>query len=385
MRKNLQLLSAVLLIPAALSAQITLTQSSYPSSVIGTDSLKKTTSTSTYPSLTAMTNGNWDLSAVTDTTPVYYLYREAPPSGSSYEFVDSNYYNFAGYVYQGNVQSSVTSAGIFEYGVNIPRTGYSLTSVTTGTTDSFIIDAQTMLYSSAKTLVSFPALINNNWASNYVSNFDFQLSVALLSYSNSPGILRVYTTEADTVKGWGLMRVKTPAGTPSSYFNVLQVQSTITTIDSFFINGAPFGGVLLSALGLTQGVTTHTYQQEYYRIEEVTPLAQVTFSDATFTHPTGATTHGSRLVNVGIPGIEQSQIKVYPNPVTENTFTVDLPQGAGQWSYELTDISGKIFKTESINSNGVINLSTSITPGIYFLKINNNGNQVCVKTIEIAK
>ena len=71
MKKSI-LFCAGLLLAFGGHAQITLISSGYPSSLIGTDTLKVTTAASAFPSLIHATSGSWDLSAVTDSTPVLY-------------------------------------------------------------------------------------------------------------------------------------------------------------------------------------------------------------------------------------------------------------------------------------------------------------------------
>ncbi len=384
--KKLILPVAALLLAANAHAQITLSSSSYPVSMIGTDSLKVTTAASTFPSFAAAANGSWDLSTVTDSTPVLYVYRVPT---TTYQFADSNFYSLSTYGYQGNVQSSIVSAGLLEYGVNIPDTGYSLATVTLGTNDSLIIPAQHILYSSPLTKIAFPATYHSSWAATYNSNFNFVLSVAAAGLADSAGVVRTYTTEKDSVIGWGKMRVKTLAGTPSSWFDVLQVQTRTTSVDSFFIGGNLASSVLLGYLGLAQGQTTTTYEQNYYRAEEVTAFANVQFSDSTYTTPTSAKTHTQRTVSLGVAEAGTGAgVSIYPNPVSGGEVTITLPAIGGTWSYELMDVSGKTLAAEALPVTGnqaKVTLPTSVAPGICYIRLSNNGKQVAVKAIDVIK
>ncbi len=370
-----------------ISAQITLTQSSYPSSVIGTDSLKTTTYASAFPSLVMTAGALWDMSIITDTTPQYFAYRV--PSLTS-QFADSNVYSLLGYRYQGNVQSSVTVSAILEYGVNIEKVGYSISALTGLPTDSLFINSQNMVYSSPYTKIAFPATYNSSWSSDYNSDLNFLLSLAALSYSHAPCILRRYTTEKDSVTGWGKMRILDAYGSPSMYLNVLQVKTIITTTDSFFINGTPFSNGLLVYLSLTQGNTNTTYQQNYYRPQEVTPLAQVTFTDAAYTQPKSATTHVQRLETINaVPILNTNKIKIYPNPVSGNNVSIDMPAATcNEWSYELKNSTGAAVTTGLLHTNGnhaQFPLPPSLAPGTYYLQLNNNGNQICIEQIEVIR
>lgn len=382
MRKFLLSLVVTLSLTVTLSAQITLSQSSYPVSVVGTDSIANTTVASFIPILTPTTNAIWDLTTITDSSVPSFIYRVA---SITYPFADSNSYNFAGYAYQGNIQCAILSSNFCAFQLNINRFGYSLLPVTLGPTDSLIIIPQVDTFSSPHVIIPFPATFNTTWTSSYYSNFRYQLSVALLGYDHANGIVRSLTTETDSVAGWGEMRVKDLTGSPSSYFDVLQVKKVVTEVDSFYLNGRPDTALVIAELGLTQGQTTTTYLQDYYRTGEVTPLAELTYSDATFSHPVHAATHIQRLVNEGVANVDgTSEVKLFPNPAT-GRVTIELPSMPGMWSFELSDFTGQIIQSGTLTLNGNIaqvTLPQSMASGIYSLRLFNNNGFNCVKTIE---
>ncbi len=385
MKYTLFALLSMVLVRPDLSAQITLNSSDYPASVIGTDSLKVTSFTSTFPSMAAAAGGMWDLSAASDTTPNYFVYRVPSPT---YQFADSNYYNFAGYAYQGNVQSTILSTAILEYGTSVQRVGYSLTALTGGSTDSVIINNQDVAYSSPRKKIAFPTAYLSIWGTIYEYDFSYEISASVLSLTHALGVVKNHIVEKDTVIGWGKMRVKDAGGSPSLYFDVLQVKAITTTTDSFFINGLPASGALLTLLNVSQGQKTTTYEQNYYRVGEVTPLANVQFRDSTFTTPYKATTHVQRLTTNAISGLsDERAIKIYPNPVSDGSVSVELPSGVGSWVYELTDISGR--KTQAGNllakgTKGIFDLQAATPPGTYYLKLS-DGRQIFTKQLQIAK
>jgi hypothetical protein len=385
MKNIVPVVLGVLLCLSHAKAQDTLTQSSYPLSVIGIDSLKKTTYNSSFPVLTASVAGIWDMSVVTDTTPVFFSYRV--PGAGSYQFSDSNTYALGAYSYKGNVESNINYPALFEYGINVFQTGYSLTPITLGPTDSLFIPLQTVTYSFPRTKIAFPAIYNTNWSSAYTSDFSFQISVSLLGLNHAPGIVRTYTTETDTVIGWGKMRVKDITGSPSLYLNVLLVKTAIANTDSFFINNSPAPASMLTTLGLTQGQHDTTYQQNYYRKGELTPLAQVNFKDATFAQPKSATTHVQRLAdNAVTDAVNDRNVTVYPNPVCGNLILLELPAQSGNWSYQLVDISGKVILDDQLRITGThasFELPASVTPGVYHVVLNIDGRPYCVKEINI--
>jgi len=386
MKNILLLFAGAILLSPALSAQITLTQSDYTSRITGTDSLKISASFSSFPSLAEIASGTWDLSTVTDSAPNFYAYRV--PS-AMYQFADSNIYNVLVFSYQGNLQSSILSTGIMEYGVSIPYKGINLYAYGGGRWDSLIIDSQYMAYSSPHTKISFPATFNTSWSSSYSADFHFHLTVGSFTLRDAPGFIRTYTNEKDSVTGWGTMRVKNRYGGPSAWFDVLQVQSVITTTDSFFLNGSPFSDSLLLALGITQGSVSNSYVQNYYRTGELTPFAQVNFSDGSFGVAVSAVTQVSDLFNVGVPGLQQTSLNLFPNPVTSgNTITLTLPENSGNWSYNLTDITGKTVAKGPLTISGTnaqIEIPLRAKPGNYLMKISDGNRQAFIKEIEITK
>ena len=385
MKKQI-LLFGVLLLATASQAQITLNASSYPatSAIIGIDSLQKTSSTSTFPTLTAATAATWDLSTLTDTPVVYYNYFVNPDTSEA-QFADSSYNSFSGANYQANVQVGITNTGLVQYGVNVDSETLSATSAT------IFIPIQHTVFSTPDTMIAFPATMSSSWTTNYISVFNYNVTYVPI-LSNTPGAVKSMIMEMDTVVGYGEMRVPTLSGSPSAYFHVLQVQVTTRTIDSFSLSGSytnPILPTLLSELNVTQGDTTYSYQQKYYRSGEVTPFATVSYPDNSFSTPTGATTDGERLIDNAVANvINKTGVSIYPNPVTNNVVTIELPALSGAWTYELTDITGRSVATGTLATTGAqaqLSLPAGAAPGIYNIRLNNNGKQICVRSLEIAK
>jgi len=382
------LLFAGLLLAAASHGQITLNEAGYTSPTMGTDSLKVTTAASSFPSFAAATSATWDLSTITDSSVDLFNYLVAASSPAT--FADSAYYRLGSYVYQGNVQTALTPAGLVEYGINIQTTYYVI-----GTGDTIFIPTQNDAFSSTYTVIKFPATMSSSWSSTYQSDFNYQVTYNAPLYVHAPGIVKSYFTETDSVIGWGQMRIKTEAGTPSGYVNVLQVRSNVARTDSFYLNGGitdPALPSLLGILGTTQGQVTNTYNQNFYRVDDVIPLANVQFTSASNDTAKKATTHVQNLPAPAVSGIKnianESPIKVFPNPVTNQSLTVTLPNANGLWSYELIDITGRKVQEGPLQPNATnaqVSLVPSLTGGIYYLKVYNNGLQVSVNPVEIVR
>ena len=351
--------------------QITLNAADYPASVLGTDTLKMTAAHTAFPPLAPMTTGSWDMSVVSDSLPLFFTSRVA--TDTPFLFADSllklsylNSFVFIKPVYYFDTNS------LDEFGFGTIDTSYSLAYLTTVITDSLIFPAQQVIYTVPEKVMGFPVNYGDVWGSSYVYDVNYQLSYSFYSYDHAPGYIRSYVTDTERVTGWGKMRVKDITGSPSAWWNVLQVERMKVKRDSFFLNSAPMPNALLTTFSITQGVADTTYEQLYYRIGEVTPLARVEFKDAAFTQPYSATTHVQRLIPYGVEEVANDKnLSVFPNPVKGHTVSVVTSGLSGALSYRLTDAGGKLAAEGSVNisnNHGIISLSGEIA-GSYFLQL----------------
>ena len=384
MRSILPLLLLVSGLAIKGTAQITLTAADYPALLTGTDSLKQTIHTSPFPSLAAASGGDWDMTVTTDSAALLYAYRVPV---ATYQYADSNKYKLGNYSYNGNNLSSVTSTGLFAYGIKIIYTAYNLFTLTSGPTDTLFFPAQNVMNTSPLVRIAFPATFSSSWQSVFSADMTYELSLGAFSLIHKPFTLRKYTVRKDTVTGWGTMRVKTAMSAPSSYFNVLQVQSANITTDSFFMDGAPAPPALLTLLSISQGQKDTTYTQYYYRAQEVTPLSEVTFADGGFTLPRKAVMHQQRLVTAGLQDVGANAVfSIYPNPASK-AISVAIPH-AGNFSYTLTDLSGRAILSgalqQKVATTAQLMLPDAAPAGVYYLHFTENVAPVFTGAVVIA-
>ena len=373
MKHRFALLIGFLCCTLLLNAQITLRYTDYPTAPTGADSLKITTTAAAFPSLTPAAGGLWDLSAVTDSAPVFFAYRT---TDAAYTYADSNQYQLLYFPYQGNTHVSITATGILEYGVNVKGVGYNLSTYTVNPHDSIFILPQDIYYSTPHTQLALPATYLTTYSSGYQYNLQYELTYTFGVTTNShvPGIVKSYITEADTITGWGQLRVKDAAGNPSAWWQALQVQTTTIKRDSFFLNGAPMPGTLLTTFGIVQGRPDTTFVQQYYRPGELTPLAEVAFRNAGYTQPYKATTHTQRLVPENVPGPNTvTALTLYPNPLCNNgSLRLTGSMQAGNYNYCLYNNAGKKVGSGIAafsNNEGFIPLPAFIVNGFYSLQL----------------
>jgi|GEM_PF-2026773 len=393
------LLSITLLVAAvATNAQITLTMSSFGmASFIGADTLLTSpTPIGNPPLLPGTAAFAKDMSAYTSNADVHVLYRVAGTGGAAWD--DSTSLSFApGFGYKANYESKLMTNGYVQSGININRAalGLATTSLTGALpTDSIVINGQEIAFSSPRTRIGFPASFRSAWTSTYHFDFDFTVTFAAASFNNAPGIVRSYVTEKDSVIGYGTIQVRTLDGGNSNYINVLQVQSTVSTRDSFYLNNVLMSNTqlaLFAAAGTQfthQGQTTVSNEVYYYRTGELTPALHVTFDSAN-THPVSAESQATRMAEF-VPETEITRgLTVYPNPVTSHTIMISgTPVTYGAWNYEVENVAGQIVNKGTLqlnanNSKNSILIPNNVTPGTYFLRLYNNTNQQTVRKLTI--
>lgn len=352
--------------------QITLTSTDYPGVLVGTDSLRQVSYAASLPSLTPATGGIWDLSAATDSPAALLSYRVAVPT---YHYGDSLAGNIGMFGYQKRQSNSVTSTGLFAYNDLVPVTMYSLTTITLGPTDSIFIPSQTSVYSTHLVKIAFPSTAGSAWQSVFSADVVFELSISAFSLSHQQFTQRRFTVRKDTVVGWGTMRVKNSTGAPSPNVNVLQIQSTTYTTDSFYMGSAVAPGAYLTLLGLTQGKKDTVYTQSYYRAGEVTPLVSAQYKDAGFSAPSKVVYHHQRLEPVTTENLSSSvRFTVYPNPAS-NTLHFVVPRSV-PYQYTICDISGREVTSGRFDGgrgDATVSLPGFLLSGLYHVMVSENG------------
>ncbi len=349
--------------------QIRLSQADYPVLATEVDSVRLTTWSSAFPVLSPAASGTFDLTIVTDSLPMQPRHRKYT---AAYYFYDSSFQvSYFGLGVNVNREFSNSPYELAEHESKSFDTSYDIFLRTSSITDSLFFPTQDMLYVGQAKKLAFPCTYGSSWTSDYVRDFRFELSYGIYACNHAPGIVRSTISETDSVTGWGAMRINDIAGNPSPYWSVLQVQSVVVRRDSFLLNGGYMPNAILTAFGLTQGQTDTVFEQYYYRKGEITPLAHVLFRDRTFATPYRAETHVQRLSKLAIPENEQeTDGKIFPNPVIGNQTIVALNKANGSCSYSLRTGQGIVVHRGQLNFSNhqaVLPLPADIANGIYYL------------------
>lgn len=368
--------------PQLSQCQVTLNASDYPSVLTGVDTLRVTTAASLFPAFSTSTPGMWDMTLTSDSVGLISLVRK---NAIGYDFGDSSLKNIGLFGYSSLSLGSIAGSALSTVGQNSEYTSFSLTSMTMGPTDSFYILGQTSTYSSPIREIAFPATNSSSWNSAGYVDIAFELSVATYFYLHEPGYMRTYTSHNNVVTNWGKMRVRDASGAPSPYIDVLQVQTTTITTDSAFLSGGPMPAHIQLLLGITQGKTDTVYSQSYYRVGEVTPLAYVEFTDATFSHAIRAKTHVQRLTTGVASATTSGPVVLFPNPAATVVQITDAENAYRQ--YEIADLAGRVMQHGSLSksSKHLVSLDSHIPNGYYNMRLSTDSGTVVTAGLVITK
>lgn len=386
MKKSLLVLGCIALSQYA-QAQITIDFSNAPS--IAQCQIPDTTDRikfNTLPDVSPKTNATWDLTTSADSNIYSYVTNRAAnsPAFPSATFVIPRQYVInAGLRYDFEAMKNVTNNGIVVLGEHIDHQGIPLGSITGNTSDSLVFTNQDIVYNVSEYYIKYPCTMGIKWTDDVKFSTKFNLTVISSGLNNTPGVRKSHRETTNEVKGWGKMRVNDYKGNPTGYTDVLVMDRVETTTDSFFLGGMPAPASLLAAFGLTQGQTVNICKRFFFRAGEYRGLLELRYEDATFTKITEIYKHSQRLKPTSVSKIETQNITIYPNPITNGTFTVKVNELNSDLTYELYNITGHMVVAGVLPANGKVSLPSSVTAGNYFIKLQTADGAYGVKQINI--
>jgi hypothetical protein len=291
----------------------------------------------------------------------------------------------AGFYHNTYLEMDHSANGIMERGIYVGPASTSLMAMTGGATDSFVNQAQNIMYSTPKKLFPFPM------TSNYVQHhdgrvaIDFQLLVPAFGLNYTPGQHVYHDIRNDSIIGWGTTRVWMPGGGVSAPVDVLIDKISTYTIDSFYLGGAPANATIQNAFGITQGqITNQKNMIQMYRKGYYNYFVRYWFgTDNTFTNLTEAyiNTDGLQFATEISSSVKQQITSVlYPNPTTAGK-DLNLMLSADQdkfTQYEIIGMNGSIISRNNCEWKGnTISIPTQALPiGQYSIKLSGSTESI---------
>ncbi|HDO26853.1 MAG TPA: T9SS type A sorting domain-containing protein [Bacteroidetes bacterium] len=175
-------------------------------------------------------------------------------------------------------------------------------------------------------------------------------------------------TSTVTADAWG--SITTPETT---YNSVLRVKNETNSVDSVWM-----GNIFI--LTMTSGSEDYSWYTGDYGF----PVFTLTISGGERSSDTIGS-YKTLAQSIGENGNNLQNIQVYPNPATDELFVSIPSSNEGDFNISLIDLTGKelIRKNSDFNiQNNVVQLNLNgISPGMYFLRINNGQNTFTKKVI----
>lgn len=342
----------------------------------------------TLPDVTPKANANWDITTATDSN-VYSNFFNRPANSATFPtatFVIPRHYIInAGLMYDFDAMRDVSTAGIITLGEHINRQAIPLVSITTNPNDSLVFIDQDIVYNAPEHKIKYPCTMGTKWRDSVVLVTKFNLTVTSSGLNNTPGERKATRITDYEVTGWGKMRVNDHKGNATGYTDVLVVDRTEVTTDSFFLGGMPAPPSLLAAFGVTQGQTQPQYKRFYFRAGEYVGLLEINYEDAAFTKVEQIRKHSQRLEPTSVNTINKEQISIYPNPVIKGSFTVNIDGPEDNFSYQIFNVTGQLAETGIVPSNGLIEIKQNLPAGTYIIKLTSSEGAQGVKRLSIIK
>lgn len=161
-----------------------------------------------------------------------------------------------------------SAASWAEYNLDNPQLQtFPLTALSGGANDVLTIPAQTIAYSSPRTLIQYPATYGSVWKSDVRYVATSNLTVEAYGLNKVPLSLVKNLSSVDSVVAWGKANIPFKGGKVSKQYDVLIMKKTTIRQDSFYLGGQPAPVPLMTAFGITQGSRDTAYRYIAYRLD----------------------------------------------------------------------------------------------------------------------
>lgn len=386
----------LLALPALAQSPITLTQSTFPASASSTEQYQPA-STIGVGAPTTGANQSWDYRALTPNGSAYAdVNLPVPASGgiSGAQWTRNRQAVFGTIGYNYTAYYALASTGRMSLGRTVPRQAASISARTGGANDSLVINRQTIRYGSGGSgIVDFALPLTAGGRSQSVFRFGTtgSLTAAAVGLSQAPLRIVQRYTYVDSVAGWGTLRIPvTGRAAGSDPLPVLLLRSRTIRQDSIYLNGQPAPALLLTAFGLTQGATTVTYFDHFWRTGSSQPLLELYYSGRQYTAPTYVDySTESNVLAVKASSALAAQWQAWPNPLAAGqALHLALPGAQPTQPVQLTvtDALGRVVLQEPLPLlGGGATLPAAATDqlraGLYTLTVQQGAHRASLKLL----
>lgn len=363
------LTASPLLAPA--QAPLVLTAANFPVNPTATERSQTASLSGVVPPVRGA-NRSWDYSLLTPGAgPTTRQYTAGTPAGlpGATRFYPA-LLNFGAFALVSNQYEGSSATGWYDAGFQIPYQRFWVGAATGGANDSLIFAAQAKAYAPRPVNLPFPASYEQRFTNSlYRGITDYRLKVSAFGLNNTPGqYVQRASFQADSVVGWGTLRIPAAGGAPSNPVRVLLVRQERTQVDSIYLGGAPAPPALLAAFGFTQGLSSRNVTWTFYRENSAQPVLTI-FQDPATGRVTNARYSLEANIGLGTRAGRLAELAVAPQPATE-TLTL---HGAGLpgevLQAELRDLSGRCVAAGALTVGVPGPLLRGLPGGLYLLQL----------------
>jgi hypothetical protein len=336
-------------------------------------------------------NRTWDYSSLTPRSGIspftlqYTASTNAALPGAS-RYYQSQFGFGAAFSLQTRQYEAAGATGLFRAGFEVPRQQFSVGAATGNPNDSITFPLQTQALQPRPATLPFPATYPLRFTNAfYRSATNYRLKVVAFGLNNTPGqFIQRVTSAADSVVGWGTLRIPTATGA-SNPVRVLLVRQQTTEVDSFYLAGAPAPAVLLAAFGFTQGQTIVGSAWRFYREGSSQPVLSF-FQNPSTGQLTSITYSLETNIGLGTRAAQAGRLAglaVAPQPIGgELRLQADgLPGEVLQ--AEVRDLTGRRVASGALGVGVASELMRELKAGLYLLHLRSTrGEETVLRVVK---
>ena len=364
---------AVGLLPLAAHAQtpITITAAQYPATAATVEQYS-TASVVGAATPALGPNQSWDYRTLPTSAAVqqvtYAAIAGTPPfAGAVRQYNFTGPFGIAVTGFQG-----FDAQGFGQLGSVLQAQSFSLTAATGGANDVLAVPAQTVPVNTLA--LPLPLAVGTRVVRSTRPVTLTNLTIAAQGLSQAPFRYVQRSTSMDSVAGWGTLRLPVAgAGAGSAPMPVLLVRRRLIAIDSFYLGSQPAPPALLSALGFSQGRSSYTFSQRFFRANSAQPALSFFYANSTYSTVTGGSYSAERLPLATRDAALAAAVGLSPNPA-HDAFALTVPAGPlNAATATLRNALGQVVFTRPLGlpaAGGTASFDVrGLAPGVYTLQL----------------